>query len=51
MTNDHLHSACCRCRDCAPPLVGQRSQRSMLALIYGPGLIAAVALFSLLVSR
>lgn len=51
MTNDHLHSAWCQCRTCAPPLVGQRSSRATFALIYGPGLIAALALFSLLVSR
>ena len=45
-----IHRFDCRCRTCAPPPLGH-SQRTTLALIYAPGLIAAAALFFLLVTR
>lgn len=50
MANDLLHHAWCRCRTCAPPPLGH-SQRTMLALLYGPGLLGLAAIFFLLVTR
>lgn len=51
MTRDPLHHAWCRCRACAPRLIGQRGARLTAMLIYGPGFIAIAGLIFLLVNR